>query len=74
VFLCAFLFTRIFPTLIISNAGLGTRKKSNDNKNRLTFFVFQENLPKTSRFHFAGMQKLRTFEPETLKRHSKQLK
>ena len=54
--------------------GLGTKKKSNDFYYRLTFFVFQENLPKTSRFHFAGMQKLRTFEPETLKRHSKQLK
>ena len=51
LFFFDFLFNRIVPNLYISNAGLGTRKKSNDSYYRLTFFYFQENPPKTSHFH-----------------------
>ncbi|EXZ26584.1 hypothetical protein M136_4299 [Bacteroides fragilis str. S36L11] len=34
---CAFLFTRIFPTLIISNAGLGTEAEKVENLSPLFF-------------------------------------
>lgn len=56
-----FLFTHIFPTLIISNAGLGTKKKSNDFYYRLTFFVFQENSPKNILFSFCRKVKTTYF-------------
>ena len=41
--------------------GLGTKKKSNDNKNRLTFFVFQENSPKNILFSFCRKVKTTYF-------------
>jgi hypothetical protein len=43
VFFCAFLFTRIFPTLIISNAGLGTEAEKVEKLSPL-FFSTPRNL------------------------------
>ena len=40
VFFCAFLFTRIFPTLIISNAGLGTHEINYEMEYQSNFFQY----------------------------------
>ena len=61
LFFFDFLFNRIVPSLYISNAGLGTKKKSNDFYYRLTFFVFQDNSPKNILFSFCRKVKTTYF-------------